>query len=73
MHRIILARLNFYGMSTHCDMVVNQIVDLALFAIVVIEELMTMGAQLLSNDTLINTSKINTAHVIKYRADIVMI
>ena len=37
-HRIVLTRFDFNRMDTHCCVVVNQIVNLTLLAVVVIKE-----------------------------------
>ena len=43
-HRIVLTRFDLNRMDTHCCVVVNQIVNLTLFAVVVIKEFVTQNS-----------------------------
>ena len=73
MNSIVLARLDLYRMDAHDFMVIYQVVHLALLTIVVIEKFMSMGTKFLGNDTLINGTEIDTAHIFKHRAYVVVI
>ena len=73
MLRVVLARLDFNRVGAHRGVVVNQIVHLALLAVVVIVELMPMCAKLLSHHILIDRTEIDTANVVENGTDVVAI
>ena len=73
MLRVILTRFALYRMGTHRSVVINQIVNLALLAVVVIEEFVSMCAKLLGHHILIDGTKIDTADIVENRTDVIAI
>lgn len=70
---VVLARLDLYRVRAHGRVVVNQIVDLALLALVVVEELVTVGTQLLRHHALIDAPEVDAAYVVEYGTYVVVI
>ena len=70
---VVLARLDFNRVGTHRGVVVNQIVHLALLAVVVIVELMPMCAKFLGYHILIDGTKIDTANIVENWTDVITI
>ena len=73
MLRVVLARLDFNRVGTHRGMVVNQIVHLALLAVVVIVEFMPMCAKFLGYHILIDGTEIDAANIVENGTDVVSI
>ena len=73
MNCIVLARLDFYRMNTHCCMVVYKIINLALLAVIIIEELVAMGAEFLGNNAFINRTEVDATNIIEHRTYVVVI
>ena len=72
-HRVVLARLDFNRIGTHGSMIIYQIVNLSLLAVVVVEKLVPMSPQFLCNDILIDGAKIDAADIVEHRTDVIPI
>ena len=68
---VILARFNLNGDSGKAVVVVNKIVDLALAAVVIIEQLIAVRDQLACYYAFIDRAEIDTFFIIQHSADIV--
>ena len=73
MLRVVLARLDFYRVGTHRLVIVNQVVHLALLAVVVIVELVAMCTKFLGHHILIDGTKVDAADIVEHRTDVVAI
>ena len=70
---VVLARLHLDGQDGQRGIVIHQKINLSVFAVVIVEELVTMRFQLLCHDILIDSSKVDALLVLQYRAQVVAI
>ena len=68
---IVLARLDLKGDSGKAAVIVDQVIDLALAAVVIVVQLIAMGGQFAGDDSLIDGSQIDALFIIQDGADIV--
>lgn len=64
---VVLARLHPDGYNRETLTVVNQIVDLAQLLVVVLEEFVSMGPQLLCDHSLVHRPEVDAGHVFQNR------
>ena len=67
---VVLAGLDLNGNGGEAVVIVDQIIHLALAAVIVIERIVTVGNELAGDDALIDRAKVDAPFILQDRADI---